>query len=125
SGKDQRGLGVEFNSAYTLQTLSVLPDWQYEYGSGTRGQKPTSQAEAIQYGRTSWGGRLDGSIVVNPDVESRPYVPHQDNFRPFYNDGPTINNNLANSGGNETVYYRFSVSDLKDKSIVPIFNYDR
>src|SRR5690606_38262971 len=114
-----------FNSAYTLQTLSVLPDWQYEYGSGTRGQKPTSQGEAVQYGRTSWGAPLDGSQVVNPDGETRPYVAQKDNFNRFYNDGHTINNNLAISGGNESVNFRLSVSDLKDKSIVPNFNYDR
>lgn len=125
SGLGQHGIGVEFNSSYSLQALSVIPRWQYEYGSGTRGQKPATQGEAIQYGRTSWGAPLDGSSVINPDGVARPYLAQKDNFRNFYDSGHAINNNLAISGGNKDLNFRFSVSDLKDKSIVPNFDYDR
>lgn len=119
------GLGVEFNSSYTLQSLSVVPDWQYEYGSGTRGKKPQTQGEAVQYGRTSWGALLDGSSVINPDGVSRTYTAQKDNFENFYEDGQAISNNLAISGGGEAINFRVSASDLNNKSIVPNFVYKR
>ena len=121
----QQGIGVEFNSSYVMQTLSVVPEWQYEYGSGTRGLKPTSKGEAVQYGRTSWGAALDGSSVINPDGVARPYIAQKDNFKNFYNTGQALNNSLAVSGGNKGLNFRFSVSDLNDKSIVPDFSYKR
>uniref|UniRef100_UPI0035CB18B5 TonB-dependent receptor plug domain-containing protein n=1 Tax=uncultured Hymenobacter sp. TaxID=170016 RepID=UPI0035CB18B5 len=56
--------GLEFNSNYVVQQVFNLTDWQYEYGQGGNNQKPISAAAAAQSGNSSWGGRLDGSNVV-------------------------------------------------------------
>src|SRR5690554_3881369 len=119
SGSAQQGIGVEFNSTYTAETPRNLLDWQYEYGSGSRGLKPTSTSEAIAFGRMSWGAKLDGSMVFNPDGVERPYVAHKDNIQNFYDTGSTFSNTLAISGGNETANFRFSASNLDNKGIVP------
>lgn len=119
SGRAQLGLGVEYNMTYTLETPRDLLDWQYEYGSGSRGVAPTSQAEAIANGRMSWGAKLDGSSVIQPDGQARPYTAQKDNIKNFYNTGKTFSNTIAITGGSETANFRFSVSNLDNKGIVP------
>lgn len=119
SGRAQKGLGVEYNSTYTWETPIKLTDWQYDYGSGSRGLAPTSKSEAIANGRMSWGAKLDGSSVVQPDGTSRPYSSQKDNVKNFYNTGKTFSNTLSLSGGNQVANFRFSVSNLDNKGIVP------
>src|SRR5207245_635187 len=91
--------GVPINNATQGHPLST-PHWQYEYGSGSRGIKPGSQAEAIANGRISWGAKLDGSPVFQPDGVARPYSAQKHNIRNFYNNGKTFSNTVALTGGN-------------------------
>lgn len=119
SGSAQRGLGVEFNSTYTMENVLTMPDWQYEYGSGDRGLKPTSAATARVMGRTSWGAKLDGTPVIQLDGVLRPYSAQKDNNKNFYNTGATFSNTIALNGGNENANFRFSVSDMKNDGIIP------
>lgn len=118
-GKAQQGIGIEFNSTYTMEDVLSMPDWQYEYGSGTRGQKPTTQEEAIANGRTSWGAKLDGSMVIQHDGVERPYIAQQHSIKNFYNTGNTFSNTLALNGGSEQANFRFSISDMNNEGIVP------
>ncbi len=119
SGRAQKGLGVEFNSTYTLETPVKLTDWQYEYGSGSRGAAPGSKAEAVANGRMSWGAKLDGSSVMQPDGVARPYSAQKDNIKNFYNTGKTLSNTISVLGGSEVANFRFSASNLDNKGIVP------
>jgi len=119
SGVAQKGLGVEYNTTLTMETPRNLLDWQYEYGAGSGGLKPTSQAEAVTYGRMSWGERLDGTMVVQPDGEERPYSAQKNNIKNFYNTGTTFNNTVALNGGNEVANFRFSAANLDNNGIVP------
>jgi TonB-linked SusC/RagA family outer membrane protein len=119
SGAAQKGLGVEYNTTYTMDQAKDLLDWQYNYGAGTRGVKPTSQAEAIANGRMSWGAKLDGAQVFQPDGQERPYVAQQDNIKNFYNTGTTFSNTLALTGGTEAANFRFSAANTDNKGIVP------
>jgi TonB-linked SusC/RagA family outer membrane protein len=118
SGRAEQGIGVEFSSSYTNETVIDYTDWQYEYGAGNRGVAPASQTEAIGFGRTSWGARLDGSMVMNPDGVERPYVGHPNNVRNFYDTGGTFTNTLAITGG-EAVNFRFSASNMDHNGVVP------
>ncbi|MGN7820872.1 SusC/RagA family TonB-linked outer membrane protein [Chitinophaga sp. 22536] len=118
-GVAQKGIGVDYNTTYTLETPSIIPDWQYEYGSGEKGKKPTTKAEAIAAGRLSWGPKIDGSNVVQFDGVERPYVAQKNNIKNFYNTGNTFTNTLAFSGGNENTKYRVSLSDMNNRSLVP------
>ncbi|CAN5570644.1 SusC/RagA family TonB-linked outer membrane protein [soil metagenome] len=119
SGRAQRGIGVELNSNYTIETPRDLTDWQYQYGSGSRGMAPINQQEAIAMGRLSWGAPLDGSMVINPDGVARPYSAQKNNIRNFYDNGSTFSNTIALNGGTETANFRFSASNMDNKGIVP------
>jgi TonB-dependent SusC/RagA subfamily outer membrane receptor len=51
TGTAQKGIGVEFNSNFTVGSPSMYPDLQYEYGQGLDGVKPTTKAQSISSGR--------------------------------------------------------------------------
>ena len=124
-GRAQKGIGVDYNSSYTMETPAVFPDWQYEYGQGDNGVKPTTQGEAIQTGRRSFGAKIDGSPYVAADGLTHPYSAQKDNIKNFYENGSTFTNTLAFTGGTEAITYRFSAADLNSKSVLPNTTYDR
>lgn len=124
-GIAQKGIGIEFNSSSTFERPSTYPEWQYEYGQGIDGRKPTTQDEAIATGRLSYGARMDGSPYVQFDGVERPYSPVRNNPNQFYETGQTYINSLALNGGNEDVRYRASVSNTDAQAIVPNSTYKR
>lgn len=121
SGKARKGVGVEFNSSYTLDkpVFNNRKDYQYEYGQGDKGVAPATQADAKRIGILSWGSKLDGSQKIQFDGVSRPYAAVKDNVRNFYEDGRTFSNTLALSGGSENANLRFSASDLNNHDLTP------
>ncbi|MEP7377270.1 MAG: SusC/RagA family TonB-linked outer membrane protein [Chitinophagaceae bacterium] len=125
-GKAQKGVGVEYNSTYTMENISVFPDYQYEYGQGDGNVKPTTLAAAQASGRRSFGSKIDGSTdYVAADGLTHPYSAQKDNLKHFYETGTTFTNTVALSGGNEAILYRLSLSDLNAKSILPSNKYNR
>ncbi len=124
-GKAQKGIGIEYNGNFTMETPAVFPDWQYEYGQGDGGVKPTSQSVAVQTGRRSFGAKIDGSTYIAADGQEHPYTAQKDNIKNFYRTGTNFTNTLAFTGGMETFTYRFSLSDLSSKSILPNSDYNR
>ncbi len=125
-GKAQKGVGVEYNSTATVENVSVFPDFQYEYGQGDGGVKPTTLGAAQSTGRRSWGSKIDGSTdYVGVDGLTHPYVAQKDNLKNYYQTGSTFTNTVAFSGGTEAVAYRFSLADLNSTGILPGTTYDR
>jgi TonB-linked SusC/RagA family outer membrane protein len=124
-GSAQKGIGVEYNTSFTVETPLVIPDWQYEYGSGHSGLKPTTQAEAIADGRWSWGAKMDGSDVIQFDGVKRPYSPQKNNIKNFYKPGTTFTNTIALSGGTEKASGRLSFSNMNNESILPNADFNR
>ena len=124
-GSIQKGIGVEYNTSFTFETPSIIPDWQYEYGSGDANKKPTTQAEAINYGRWSWGAKMDGTDVVQFDGVARPYSPQKNNIKNFYETGTTFINSIALSGGSEKATGRLSFSNMDNQSVVPNSDFNR
>ncbi|HEY8928354.1 MAG TPA: SusC/RagA family TonB-linked outer membrane protein [Mucilaginibacter sp.] len=125
-GRAQKGIGIEFNSTATYDNVAVFPDYQYEYGQGDGGVKPTTLAAAQASGRRSWGAKIDGSTdYVAVDGKTHPYVAQKNNLQNYYQTGSTYTNSLAFVGGNEGITYRFSLADLSSKGILPGTTYDR
>jgi TonB-linked SusC/RagA family outer membrane protein len=119
-GKASKGIGVEFNSNYVVEDLlyKKFDDFQYDYGTGDNGLKPTSADPNLNQ-TNSFGAKLDGSQVIQYDGVSRPYAAVTDNLKKFYNTGGTFTNSIAFYGGSEKIGYRFSASDLNNSGIVP------
>jgi len=125
-GKAQKGIGVEYNGTYTMENVSVFPDFQYEYGQGDGGVKPTTLAQAQATGRRSFGSRIDGSTdYMAADGKTHPYLAQRDNLKNFYQTGTTATHSVALSGGNDAIVYRLSLADLNAKSVLPSNTYNR
>lgn len=110
-----------------MGTINIFPEYQYEYGQGSLGIRPQSQGEAISTGRLSYGEPMDGQPYVQFDGVERPYsgVSIKDNIKAFYRNSTNIVNTVSFSGGNESVLYRVSASDLQSGAIVKGSTYDR
>ena len=117
--KSGRGNGIEFNSNYVAERVMDPTHWQYVYGQGQNNIKPATALVAFQSGQSSWGGKLDGSPVVQFDGVTRPYVAQRKNVENFYRTGGTFTNTLAFNKSFEGGAVRFSASDLTNRSIIP------
>ncbi|GAB3785831.1 SusC/RagA family TonB-linked outer membrane protein [Spirosoma horti] len=118
-GRIGKGIGVEVNSNFVAEDLLIkkFKDYQYEYGAGNNGQKPTTVLEATT--TNSWGGKLDGTNVIQYDGVSRPYTAQRDNLTNFYKTGSTFTNSIALSGASDKVTYRLSMNDLNNHGLMP------
>lgn len=140
---------LEYNMSYTNDQLTFKnDDLQWEYGCGARGMSPETLAWATaqqqagamglpesmiptlaekiapmlaqQMGMLSFGGKLDGSDVMQFDGVRRPYIAAgKDNFKNFYQNAWTLTNNVAVSGGSEKVQFRLSVGDSRFQDLLP------
>ncbi|MFD1819675.1 TonB-linked outer membrane protein, SusC/RagA family [Pseudarcicella hirudinis] len=124
-GAVKKGIGIEYNSTATIDQVVDYTNWQYQYGQGDGGVKPTSQAQAISWGRRSWGAKMDGQPYISFDGLQHPYSPQKNNISNFYNTGTTFSNTVAFSGGNETTSFRASLADIDNKSILPNSTFNR
>ena len=121
-GMVQKGIGVEVNSNFIVGTPSMYPDFQYIYGQGLDGVKPTTQAESISSGRLNFGAPIDGKPYIQFDGVMRPYsaVNVKENWKHFYRPATTLTNTVAFSGGSSAALtYRLSLSDLQARALQP------
>ncbi len=126
-GRVQKGVGVEYNTSSAFETISVFPEFQYEYGQGVDGVKPMTQAEALNSGHTSFGAKMDGLPYIQFDGVMRPYSPvHvKDNLKSIYRTGTNFANTIAFTGGTEALNYRFALSNTNANNIQPNSSFNR
>src|SRR6202012_3847477 len=65
SGARSKGVGVQVNNNFTVNSVHNLTDFQYQYGQGVLGAKPTTALAAQNSEYYSWGAPMDGSQAVN------------------------------------------------------------
>lgn len=136
SGKGSKGLGVSFNTNTSFESVFRQPDWQNEYGQGTKGlfSYKDGQGGGINDGvDESWGPKLDGRLL--PQFDSpvaadgtrtpTPWIAHPDNVNQFYKTGKTYTNNIGVTGGNDKADFRLSFTNLKQNGILPNTDYKR
>jgi len=128
SGKGQVGIGVEINSNFQADQALDFTDFQYEYGQGKGGKRPTTLDEvratlssnnAVTNGVWSFGERLDGQPTIGYDGQLHPYSANKDHIKDFYRTGTTWTNSVALSGGNEKGNFRMSFANTDANGIVP------
>jgi TonB-linked SusC/RagA family outer membrane protein len=124
--KNGSGKGtIEFNSNFVADQVIDPTDWQYVFGNGANGLKPTNATAAYDAGNSSWGAKLDGSPVVQFDGTSRPYSAQKNNIENFYRTGSTFTNTLSFGKSFDGGSVRFSVSNLTNESVLPNSGLDR
>jgi len=123
--KSGKGNSIDFNTNYVAEQVMDRTDWQYVYGQGANGIKPTTKLDAGTSGGSSWGAKLDGSNVIQFDGVSRPYSAQKNNVKDFYRTGGSWTNTIAFNKSFTGGVVRISASDLANNSVVPNSGLDR
>lgn len=109
---------VEYNGTLTFdQQLSKWNNVQQIYGMGSNG---TYSIDAVSNTNKSWGPKADGGNMLKYfDGEERPYLIIPDNTSNFFRTGLTANNTVTVSSNTGTTGVRFTLTDMRNKDIVP------
>ena len=119
SGSKSKNLSVELNDNITANNVIDDRDYQYQYGQGVLGVKPTTAAAAQASEYYSWGAKMDGSQTVNFLGNSYNYSPEKDNFKNFYTTGVSNQSSLSLIGSNDKGHFRLGLGDLYLQTFIP------
>lgn len=135
-GGGRKGLGVEFNSNYVVESIQNLTDFQTTHGNGYyKGSSLQNQVAVTPktikehwdnwLGLNGWGPTFDGSPTLQFDGITRPYSYAGDNWDRFYKTGYQLTNTIGLTGGSEGQNFRLSLSDLRSTGVFPNSGFDR
>ena len=117
-GGETQGIGVTYNLNYTNEQPLDFTDYQYEYGQGENGVRPTTPNPTS--GQWSFGERFQpGMTQTLFDGVVVPYAPVRDRIDKFFRNGQNVTNTIALSGGNEKGGFHLSLANLSSQGIVP------
>lgn len=112
------GIGITYNLNYTNDQPLDFTDYQYLYGQGENGVRPTAPNPTS--GQWSFGERFQpGMTQVLFDGVEVPYVPQRNIIDQFYRHGQTVTNTVSLSSGGEKGGFNLSLADMTSKGIVP------
>lgn len=119
-----KGIGVTYNINYTNETPLDFTDYQYEYGQGENGVRPTTPNPTS--GQWSFGERFQpGMTQVLFDGVVVPYEPVRNQIRDFFRNGQNVTNTISLSSGSDQGGFNLSLSNLDSKGIVPNNSFNR
>lgn len=119
-----QGIGVQYNSNFTLEQPLDFTDFQYEYGQGEGGVRPTTANPTS--GVWSWGERFQpGMTQVLFGGVTVPYEPVFNRINTFYRNGSNWTNTVQLSSAGEKGGFNLSLSNLDSKGITPNNTYKR
>lgn len=121
---ESQGIGVTYNINYTNETPLDFTDYQYEYGQGENGVRPTSPNPTS--GQWSFGEKFQpGMTQVLFDGVTVPYEPQRNHIRDFYRNGQNTTNTITFSSGGTKGGFNLSLANLSSLGITPNNRYDR
>lgn len=119
-----RGVGVDYNVNFTTDTPLDFTDFQYEYGQGERGVRPTTPYP--QSAVWSFGEKFQpGMTQVLFDGKTYPYEPVYNRYKKFYNTGTNLTNTIALSTLGDKGGLNLSLSNTDNKGIMPNSKFNR
>jgi TonB-linked SusC/RagA family outer membrane protein len=119
-----KGIGVSFNSNYTNETPLDFTDYQYEYGQGENGVRPTTPNPTS--GQWSFGEKFQpGMTQVLFDGVTVPYEPVRNRIRKFFRNGANLSNTISLSSGNDKGGFNLSFANIDNQGIVPNNKFNR
>ena len=124
SKNDSRGIGVTYNLNYTNEAPLDFTDYQYEYGQGEQGVRPTTPNPTS--GQWSFGEKFQpGMTQMLFDGVTVPYEPVKGIVNDFFRNGQNMTNSITLATSTEKGGMSLSFSDLNSKGIVPNNTYNR
>lgn len=118
------GIGVEYNVNYTNETPLDYTDYQYEYGQGENGVRPTTPNPTS--GQWSFGEKFKPGITQTLfDGVEVPYTPQRHQITQYYRKANTLTNTVTISSGSEFGGFNLSLSNMTADAILPGSSYNR
>jgi len=119
-----KGVSLEVNSNYTNDTPLDFRDYQFEYGQGENGVRPTSPFPTS--GVWSFGEKFEpGMTQILFDGLEVPYEPQKNQFNEFYRQGHTYTNSVSLSSSGDNGGFNLMVSNMDNKLIMPNSSFNR
>lgn len=121
---DSRGIGVSLNSNFTNDTPLDFTDYQYVYGQGENGIRPTTANPTS--GQWSFGEKFQpGMTQVLFDGVTVPYEPVYNRISKFFRNGTNFTNTVSISSTTEKGGLTLSFANMDNKGIVPNNSFNR
>ncbi|MEJ7913535.1 MAG: TonB-dependent receptor plug domain-containing protein, partial [Chitinophagaceae bacterium] len=118
------GIGIEYNANYTSESPLDYTDYQYEYGQGENGVRPTTPNPTS--GQWSFGEKFKPGITqILFDGVEVPYTPQRNQITQYYRKGNTLTNTITLSTGGENGGMNISLSNMSSQAILPGSNFGR
>ncbi|MEO5999397.1 MAG: SusC/RagA family TonB-linked outer membrane protein [Chitinophagaceae bacterium] len=118
------GIGLEYNTNYTVETPLDYTDYQDQYGQGENGLRPTTPNPLS--GQWSFGEKFaPGMMQTLFDGVQVPYVNQKNHITDYYRTGYTFSNAITISSGGENGGFNLSLSNTDNHAILPGSNYGR
>jgi TonB-linked SusC/RagA family outer membrane protein len=121
---DSKGVGVTYNLNYTNDQPLDFTDYQYEYGQGENGVRPTSANPTS--GQWSFGEKFQpGMTQVLFDNVTVPYEAQRDRISGFFQNGQNVTNTVTFSSGGAKGGFNLSLANLTSTGIVSNNKFER
>lgn len=119
-----KGIGITYNLNHTIEQPLDFTDYQYEYGQGENGVRPTTPNPTS--GQWSFGEKFQpGMTQVLFNGLTVPYAPVRNRVTDFFRNGQNTTNTIMLQTSNEKGGMSVSFANLDSKGIVPNNTYNR
>ncbi len=119
-----KGFGVTYNTNLTTDTPLDFTDFQYEYGQGEGGKRPTTTRPTS--GVWSFGEKFQpGMTQTLFDNKTYPYEPVYDRVKKFYRVGSNFTNTVTVSNSGQNGGFSLSFGNTDNKGIMENNTFNR
>lgn len=119
-----KGFGVTYNTNLTTDTPLDFTDFQYEYGQGEGGRRPTTPNPTS--GVWSFGEKFQpGMTQTLFNNKTYPYEPVYDRVKKFYRVGSNFTNTVTVSNNGANGGFSLSFGNTDNKGIMPNNSFNR
>jgi TonB-linked SusC/RagA family outer membrane protein len=126
SGMETKGFGVTYNMNYTSEKAVDYTDFQYEYGQGESGKRPTTQYPTS--GVWSFGEKIEPGMtqtLFNNEVVPYTAVTTKQRYEEFYRSASNLTNTLSFSNSGEKGGFDLSLASTKNTAILKNSDFTR
>jgi TonB-linked SusC/RagA family outer membrane protein len=119
-----KGFGVTYNANLTTDTPLDFTDFQYEYGQGEGGKRPTSDRPTS--GVWSFGEKFQpGMTQTLFDSKTYPYEPVYNRVKQFYRVGTNFTNTVTVSNNGQNGGFSLSFGNTDNRGIMENNTFNR
>jgi TonB-linked SusC/RagA family outer membrane protein len=119
-----QGIGVTYNMNYTNESILDYTDYQYDYGQGEYGIRPTTPNP--QSGQWSFGEKIaPGMTQTLFNTPNIPYEAQKGILKDFYRHGNNLTNTVSVASNGEKGGFNFSIADSRSEGVTPNNSFNR